>query len=162
MQHQPLSPDEVDRLLDDLPRLAPSPAFADRVVSGVRVAEPWYTPFAAAARRLVPGALWLRIVMTVTASVLAIAATSALAWLAFHPDTAGDIVSRTGEEATAVAAGVMRAAIEGVLGSGAAGMVESHGAAGAAISIAVLAGAACLAAFALGRLTAARRARDLP
>ena len=75
-------------VLDDLPRYAPAPSFADRVMANVQVVEPWHVAILAGAQRLVPQSTPMRVVMVTTASVVAVAVSSAAVWLAIRADVA--------------------------------------------------------------------------
>lgn len=147
--------------LDDLPRFAPSPAFAGRVMAQVQVVEPWHVALVEGARRLVPRHQGLRVVMAASAMVLAAAMSSALVWLAFRTDVAMYLAAQAGAQAQAVATGALGAFVADVFGAGAAGLLRSQGLAGIGIVVAGVAGAAAVAAVGLRRLAAAaRRTRE--
>ena len=77
---------KVVEVLENLPRLAPRPQFADRVMAHVQVVEPWHVAALDAAQRLVPRSTPLRGVMAATASAVALALTSGAVWLGLHAD----------------------------------------------------------------------------
>ncbi|MEA3246817.1 MAG: hypothetical protein U9Q74_11745 [Gemmatimonadota bacterium] len=147
--------------LDDLPRFAPSPAFAGRVMAHVQVVEPWHVALVEGARRLVPRHPTLRVVMAASAVVLAAAMSSALVWLAFRTDVAMYLAAQAGAQAQAAVTGALGVLVTDVFGAGAAALLRSQGIAGIGIVVAGFAGAAGAAAVGLRRLAAAaRRTRE--
>jgi hypothetical protein len=72
--------------LEDLPHFAPTPRFADRIMSQVQIIEPWHVAALDTARRFVPRSASMRAVMATTASVVALGLTSGAVWLALHAD----------------------------------------------------------------------------
>lgn len=79
---------KIVEALENLPRLAPRPQFADRVMSHVQVVEPWHVAALDAARHFVPQSATMRGVMAATASAVALALTSGAVWLGLHADLA--------------------------------------------------------------------------
>jgi hypothetical protein len=151
----------VVAVLDDLPRFAPSPAFAARVLAQVQVVEPWHVALVEGARTLVPRHPALRVVMATSAVVLAAGMSSALVWLAFRTDVAMYLVSQAGAQARTAATEAIGAFVTAVFGAGASGLLRSQGLAGVTLVAAGFAGAAAAAAVGLRRLAAAaRRTRE--
>ena len=74
--------------LEDLSHFAPSPRFTEKVMAQVQVVEPWHVAALDMARRFVPQSAPMRAVMGATASLAALALTSAAVWLALHADLA--------------------------------------------------------------------------
>lgn len=147
--------------LDDLPRFAPSPAFASRVLGRVQVVEPWHVALVAAVRRLVPRHPAVRVVMAASAAAVAVATSSALVWLAFRTDVAMYLAAQAGAQARTLVAEAAGAFVGDVFGAGAAGFLRSQDATGIGIVVAACAGAAAGAAVGLSRLAAAaRRTRE--
>lgn len=151
----------VMEALDNLPRHAPSPSFAGRVMADVQVVEPWHVAVLEAARRVVPKSASMRIVMAATAAVVATTFSTALVWLAFRTDVAMYLAGQfTQGLRTALTTG-LGSVVRDLLGSAAAGLVASRGAAGAGIGLAALVAVASVAALGLRRVAAAsRRARE--
>jgi hypothetical protein len=72
--------------LDALPRFAPSPLFADRVMRDVQVFEPWHVAAGDAARRLVPASRPLRVAAAAGALASTALLTVVFTWLAARAD----------------------------------------------------------------------------
>lgn len=151
----------VTAALDDLPRFAPAPSFANRVMAQVQVVEPWHVALTSAAMRLVPKTTPMRVVMAASASVIAVGISSAAVWLAFRADVAmylaGLADERLRQGLTAGAASLAGA----IFGNGAATALSTQGTAAVVAGMSVLvlgAGAAMLGLRALA--SASRRARE--
>ncbi len=139
--------------LDALPRLAPAPPFADRVMQQVQVFEPWHVALADAARRLVPASRPLRVAALAGAAGSGAVLTLVLTWLVAR----ADVLAFTG----GAALGRFRAAFWGGLGDLAAWLLGDAvrtapgplvaAAAGAFVLTLVFAAAALRAAAAAGR-----------
>ena len=97
--------------LDTLPDFAPSPAFADRVMSQVQVFEPWHAAALTTARQFVPASRPARIAAGVGASVSAGVLTAAATWAVARADIAVLLASvglaRVQEQFTAAVSDVM-------------------------------------------------------
>lgn len=143
--------------LDDLPRFAPSPAFASRVLDRVQVVEPWHVALVAATRHLVPRQPAVRAVMAASAAAFAVAMSSTLVWLAFRTDVAMYLAAEAGAQVRTLVVDAAGAFVGNVFGAGAAGFLRSQDAAGIGIVVAACAGAAAGAAVGLRRLAAAAR-----
>jgi hypothetical protein len=149
--------------LDAIPRLAPSPRFADAVMQQVQVFEPWHVAAGDWARGLVPASRALR--AAAAGGLLAGTAvlTVVLAWLAARADA----LAFTGEAAVTrfrgafwTAAGDLAAAVFGDAVRTADGALVA-GAGAVFVATAVLAALALRAAAASGREAAAQPvARD--
>lgn len=72
--------------LDTLPDFAPSPAFADRVMSQVQVFEPWHVAATRAVEQLVPTTRPARIAAGLGAAVAAGFATAGATWVVARAD----------------------------------------------------------------------------
>jgi hypothetical protein len=100
----------VVEALERLPRLAPAPAFADRVMSGVHVYEPWHAAarqtVVQAVRPLAPRSQPVRVLLGATALSVAALLSAATVWLFGHLDAAlffaGVLRERVLETASAV------------------------------------------------------------
>ena len=72
--------------LDDLPHVAPSPLFADRVMQQVQVFEPWHVALVDALRQLVPQSRPARALAAAGGFSLAALVTVAALWIAARVD----------------------------------------------------------------------------
>jgi hypothetical protein len=147
--------------LDNLPRFAPSPSFAGRVMAQVQVVEPWHVALLDAARRAVPRSAPMRVVMAASAAVIATTFSSALLWLAFRTDVAMYLADQATKGLRTAATTGLASVVRDLLGSAAAGVVVTRGPAGAAAGLAALLAVAGVAALGLRRVAvAARRTRE--
>jgi hypothetical protein len=76
----------VVEALDHLPRFAPSPLFADRVLAEVRVFEPWHVAALDTVRRYIPSAAPARVLVAAGASSVALVLTVLTVWLTSRLD----------------------------------------------------------------------------
>ena len=151
----------VMEALDNLPRYAPSPSFAGRVMADVQVVEPWHVAVIEATRRVVPKGASMRIVMAATAAVVATTFSTTLVWLAFRTDVAMYLAGQFSQGVRTALTTGLGSVVRDLLGSAAAGLVASRGTAGAGIGLAALVAVAGVAALGLRRVAAAsRRARE--
>lgn len=107
---------QVAAELDALPRFAPSPRFAERVMQDVQVFEPWHVALADTARRLVPRSRPLRALAAAGALASTALLTLVLAWLATRADAlafAGDAAATRFRTAFWSAAGDLAASLLG-------------------------------------------------
>ena len=147
--------------LDDLPRFAPAPSFTNRVMADVQVIEPWHVAMIAGARRLVPKSAPMRIVMAASASVIALAVSTAAVWLAFRADVALYIAGLADQRARALVTSSLSDFAQSVFGAGAVDAVRAQGTMALAVGGAVLLVAAASAALALRAVaSASRRAQE--
>jgi hypothetical protein len=147
--------------LDDLPRFAPAPSFADRVMANVQVVEPWHVAMLAAANRLVPRTRPMRVVMAASASVVALGVSSAAVWLAFRADVAMYIAGLADQRARALVTSGLGSVARSLFGAGAIDAVSTQGPAAIAVGGMVLLVAGGSAAFGLRAIaSASRRARE--
>jgi hypothetical protein len=144
-------------VLDDLPRFAPAPSFADRVMANVQVVEPWHVAVVAGARRFVPQSTPMRVVMAATASVVAVAISSAAVWLAIRADVAMYLAGLADDRVRSWAATTARTAAQAVFGAGAVDALAAQGPAAFAALAAGIAVSAGGAALGLRSLAAAAR-----
>jgi anti-sigma factor RsiW len=75
----------VFAVLASLPRLAPSPGFADRVLARVRIERPWTARIAALLARLAPRTTAGWALLTACLTLPAAAATALIAWILTRP-----------------------------------------------------------------------------
>lgn len=150
---------EVVNALEEMPHLAPSSLFADRVMSQVQVFQPWHVAARDTVSRLVPRSLPARIaagaIGAVAASVLGVVSLwigSRLGMLTFLSGTA---FQRGREIATAVAESIIGAAF----GPVALGVFQAMGAAGLVVSTLALLLGATAAVYGVRRLATASSRR---
>lgn len=150
---------EVVNALEEMPHLAPSSLFADRVMSQVQVFQPWHVAARDTVSRFVPRSLPARIaagaIGAVAASVLGIVSLwigSRLGMLTFVSGTA---FQRGREIATTVAESIIGAAF----GPVALGAFQAMGAAGLVVSTLALLLGATAAVFGVRRLATASSRR---
>lgn len=147
--------------LDDLPRFAPAPSFANRVMAGVQVVEPWHVAVVGAAGRLVPKTTPMRAVMAVSASVVALGVSSATVWLAFRADVALYLAGLADQRVRELATTGFASFARTVLGAGALDAIGTQGPVALAIGGAVVLVAAGSAALGLRAVaSASRRAQE--
>jgi len=147
--------------LDALPRFAPAPSFAPRIMAGVQVVEPWHVALVATAKRLAPRSAPMRAVMAVSAGVLALGISSAAVWLSFRTDVAVYLGGLVNERLRAVLVTGLTDAVRGLFGDGALAAFSSQGSNALLLGAVVLVAAGASAAFGLRALaTASRRARE--
>jgi hypothetical protein len=151
----------VTSKLDNLPRMAPSASFANKVMAQVQVVEPWHVALTATAKRLVPQSRPMRVVMAASAGMIALGISSAAVWLSFRTDVAMYIAGLANERIrTAVASGLGSFA-RNVFGAGAIDALGTQGPAALVIGLGVAVVAAGSAAYGLRALTlASRRTRE--
>jgi hypothetical protein len=151
----------VTSKLDNLPRMAPSASFANKVMAQVQVVEPWHVALTSTAKRLVPQSRPMRVVMAASAGMIALGISSAAVWLSFRTDVAMYIAGLANERIrTAVASGLGSFA-RNVFGAGAVDALGTQGPAALAIGLGVAVVAAGSAAYGLRALTlASRRTRE--
>lgn len=150
---------EVVNALEEMPHLAPSSLFADRVMSQVQVFQPWHVAARDTVTRFVPRSLPARIaagaIGAVAASVLGVVSLwigSRLGMLTFLSGTA---FQRGREIATAVAESIIGAAF----GPVALGVFQAMGAAGLVVSTLALLLGATAAVYGVRRLATASSRR---
>ena len=147
--------------LDRIPRFAPAPSFANRVMAQVQVIEPWHVALSSAAMRLVPRTTGMRVVFATSASLVAVAFSTAAVWLAFRGDVAMYVGGLASERVRATLTSVAGSFIGTVLGSGAVDAIGSSGAAAVAVGAGVLLLAGGSAALGLRAVAlASRRSRE--
>jgi hypothetical protein len=152
---------EVAVALDALPRHAPGPSFADRVMAQVQVVEPWHVALAASARRLVPASVPMRTVMVATAGVVALGVSSAAVWLSFRTDVAMYLAGLASDRLRQGIAAALVGAARSLLGDGAIAAAATGGRDALLVGtlvVTIAAGSAVLGLRALA--TASRRARE--
>lgn len=148
---------ETVRALEHLPHLAPSPLFAERVLSRVSIFIPWHVAVLDTVRGLLPSSRPGRIAFGVGAGSLAAVMSVLVLWIALRFDAvlfaAGLLVDRVRERILEGAGGLLA----GALGDSAYAVVRTSGIFGLAILTLALVAAAALAATLLRTLAVSRR-----
>jgi hypothetical protein len=142
--------------LDSLAHLAPSPLFTSRVMSQVRVFEPWHVAAMDSARRMVPASRQMRLLAVASVSTFGTIFTIAFLWVIANFDAAL-FVSQVGLERARIATlGALSQGAASVLGEPAAAFLGASGIAGISVALALALGTALLTLLALRALAAAR------
>ena len=148
---------ETVRALEHLPHLAPSPLFAERVLSRVSIFIPWHVAVLDSVRGLLPSSRPGRIAFGVGAGSLAAVMSVLVLWIALRFDAVlfatGLLVDRVRERILESAGGLLA----GALGDSAYAIVRTSGIFGLAILTLALVAAAALAATLLRTLAVSRR-----
>jgi hypothetical protein len=148
---------ETVRALEHLPHLAPSPLFAQRVLSRVNIFVPWHVAVLDTLRGLLPSSRPGRIAFGIGAGSLAAVMSVLVLWIALRFDAvlfaAGLLVDRVRERILDAAGGLLA----GALGDSAYTVVRTSGIFGLAILTLALAAAAVLAATLLRTIAVSRR-----
>lgn len=151
---------EVTTMLDELPRLAPSPQFADAVLAKVHVFQPWHVALLDTIRRLVPRSTPARVLAGAGAAGMVVVFSLVTAAVLLRLDvflfSASLLLDRVRSGALALGRDLFgtlfgQSTVESLLGPG-----------GGTVAALVLSGVAVLAAAALGLgalAVAARRQR---
>jgi hypothetical protein len=148
---------KIVEALEDLPRLAPRPQFADRVMAQVQIVEPWHVAVLDTARRFVPQSVQMRGVMAATASVVALALTSAAVWLALHADLAMYSFNLAAGRARGALLDVATSVVGAAFGQGGLDALRSSGLRGLALGTGVMVVAVGGAAFGFRALASSSR-----
>jgi len=150
---------EVATALEELPHLAPSTLFSERVMSQVQVFEPWHVAARDSLARLVPRSTPARAAAVVFGSGAAIVLASLSVWIAGRLDIlaflSGTAVQRSREVITSLVEGVIGTAF----GPAALSFVRGTGSVGLIIATLALAGAAGIAVMGVRRLATASSRR---
>lgn len=136
--------------IEHLPHLAPSPFFAERLITRVSILRPWYVAALDLGRRLVPRSGAARALVAALAAFAAVTLTAAAVWAATQAEEFLLLVGFVSDQA-------------GVLGNDVAATLFGSAAISAVQSgdrnVAAVSGAALLAAVALGVAVVAKIAR---
>lgn len=145
------------RALEHLPHLAPSPLFAERVLSRVNIFVPWHVAVLDTLRGLVPSSRGGRIAFGVAGGSVAAAMSLLVLWIALRFDA---VVFAVGILADRVRANILDAVgtlLAGALGDSAYALVRTSGLLGLTVLTLALVAAALLAATLLRTLAVNRR-----
>jgi hypothetical protein len=150
---------EIAMALEELPHLAPSAHFSERVMSQVQVFEPWHVAARDSLARLVPRSTPARAAAVAFGSAAAIVLASLSIWITARLDIlaflSGTAVQRGREVVTSLVEGVIGAAF----GPAALSFVRATGSIGLIFATVALAGAAGIAVIGVRRLAAASSRR---
>jgi hypothetical protein len=150
---------EVAIALEELPHLAPSTLFSERVMSQVQVFEPWHVAARDSLARLVPRSAPARAAAVVFGSGAAIVLASLSIWIAGRLDIlaflSGTAIQRGREVITSLVEGVIGTAF----GPAALSFVRGTGSVGLIIATLALGGAAGIAVMGVRRLATASSRR---
>lgn len=145
------------RALEHLPHLAPSPLFAERVLSRVNIFVPWHVAVLDTLRGLLPSSRGGRVAFGVTAGSLAAVMSVLVVWIAFRFDA---VLFAVGLLADRVRTSILDSAgslLAGALGDSAYTLMRTSGLLGLAVLTLALIAAALLAATLLRTIAVNRR-----
>ncbi len=138
--------------LEHLPHLAPSPLFANRLMSQVPVFVPWHVAALDSARRYVPRSQPVRYLVGALAASMALVITSLSLWMLTRADMlvffADLVASRTREFLVGAAGNVLA----GTFGEPALRLLRDSGLPGTALALAVVLTATVAVAFGMRAL----------
>jgi hypothetical protein len=153
--------DEARRVmsaLERLPHFAPSPLFADRVMSQVQVFEPWHVTALDTVKQWVPASKPARALGLAAASVAGLLISLTAVWMAVRLDAFLFFFDLAGQRVRAVLFDSLGEAIASAFGTAAVDALRSGGAA-AAIAVTGFLVLVVFAAFGLRALVATARRR---
>jgi hypothetical protein len=147
--------------LEELPRFAPPPRFAESVMARVQVIEPWYVALRDAALLVIPRSRPLRAVMAASAALTLGTLSAGALWLGARVDIAVYLANVASTRAREAAIAGLRTVIGGVFGDAALDALRAGGLPWAIVASAVLVASAGLAAAVFRAIaSAARGARE--
>ena len=118
---------QVVSALERLPHLAPSPLFANRVMSQVQVFEPWHVTALDSVKRWVPASQSARLVGIGAASVFALLISVAAVWTAVRLDAFLFFFDLAGQRARAALFDAVGSAIANTFGDAAVDALRTGG-----------------------------------
>ena len=146
--------------LEHLPHLAPSPLFADRLMSQVQVFEPWHVAALDSARRFVPKSQPVRYLVGAMAASMGFMITVLSVWLVTRADMlvffADLVASRTRE----FLIGAVGNVLVGTFGEPALQMLRGSGLLGLSLALAGLLTATIVVAFGMRALVSVASRRQ--
>lgn len=149
---------QVVSALERLPHLAPSPLFAERVMSQVQVFEPWYVTALDTARRWVPASRPARALALASTSVFALVVSIGAVWMAVRLDAFLFFFDLAGQRARAAVFNAFGDAIANMFGTAAVDALRTGGTA-AMVGVSGFLLLIVVAAFGLRALVASARRR---
>ena len=151
---------QLAEALDRLPHFAPSPAFAERVMSEVQVFVPWHVAARESAMRWVPRSGGLRAAAAILAAGTGGLLTLAVLWLVTRWDVLSYVAGVALERTRTAAIGTLGEVIAAVFGTAAVDALRTGGLGAFAMGLALLTATAVLAVLALRRLVTAAARRQ--
>ena len=118
---------QVVSALERLPHLAPSPLFANRIMSQVQVFEPWHVTALDSVKRWVPASQSARLVGIGAASVFALLISVAAVWTAVRLDAFLFFFDLAGQRARAALFDAVGSAIANTFGDAAVDALRTGG-----------------------------------
>ena len=149
---------QIVNALERLPHLAPSPWFSDRVMTEVRVFEPWHVAALDTAKRWIPSSKSARVLGLAATSVFALVVSLAAVWIAVRLDSFLFFFDLAGQRARAALFDAVGGAIANTFGAAAVDALRAGGMT-AAIGITGFLALVVLAAVGLRALVATARRR---
>lgn len=149
----------VSDAVEAVPHFVPKLRFADSVMAGVQVSEPWHITATHSAQQLIPTSRPLRLLAGVGASLGALVISGGAAWLAFRGDRAGWVMDLFVDRGRKSLVNGASEVATGALGTDAATTLVAGGLSTLAITAAVLATTTVLAILAFRRLAATAAAK---
>ena len=150
---------EVAIALEELPHLAPSTLFSERVMSQVQVFEPWHVAARDSLARLVPRSTPARAAAVVFGSGAAIVLASLSIWIAGRLDILAFLSGTAVQRGREVITSLVEGAIGTAFGPAALSFVRGTGSVGLIIATLALGGAAGIAVMGVRRLATASSRR---
>jgi hypothetical protein len=150
---------EIALALEELPHLAPSTVFSDRVMAQVQVFEPWHVAARDSVRRLVPRSVPARAAAVLFGGGASVVLASLAIWLVSRLDILAFLSGAAIQRGREVITSVVEGAIGAAFGPGAVNLVHSAGSAGLVLGTLALAGAATVAVIGVRRLATASSRR---
>ena len=150
---------EVAMALEELPHLAPSALFSERVMSQVQVFEPWHVAARDSVARLVPRSVPARAAAGVFGVGAAIVLASLSIWITARLDILAFLSGTAVQRGREVIASLVEGVIGAAFGPAALSFVRATGSSGLIIAALALAGAAAIAVMGVRRLAAASSRR---
>lgn len=147
------------QMLEDLPHLAPSPLFAERLMTRVQVFEPWHVAALDTARRWLPRSRPMRALAAAGAVSVGSVMTLAAIFVAARLDLLGILGGEIAARASAAALAASGDLIAGAFGAPALEALRGSGTAGIGIGLGALMVAILVAASGLRRLSAVASSR---
>jgi hypothetical protein len=150
---------EVAMALEELPHLAPSTLFSERVMSQVQVFEPWHVAARDSLARLVPRSVPARAAAVVFGSGAALVLATLSIWIAGRLDILAFLSGTAVQRGREVITSLVEGAIGTAFGPAALSFVRGTGSVGLIIATLALAGAAGIAVMGVRRLATASSRR---
>ena len=146
--------------LEHLPHLAPSPMFAERLMSQVQVFVPWHVAALDSARRFVPKSQPVRYLVGAMAASMALIITSLSLWLMTRADMAVFIADLVASRTREFLIGAVGDVLVGAFGEPALQLLRGSGILGISLALAVLLTATITVAFGMRALVSVASRRQ--